>query len=138
VISTNVNFKAPTGIPPTTPVDIVKYGREKVEIRAKLKSPGILLLNDYDDPHWQVTVDGKRQPIIPANYLMRGVVLAAGDHTVVFSFSDPKQSRLFGIIVVCWLVLGVWWLFERKRKKRAESVLLSGWFARFQRRLPQS
>jgi hypothetical protein len=47
------------------------------------------LLNDRFDPQWSVTVDGKTSTLLRCNYLMRGVQLEPGPHTVKFSFQIP-------------------------------------------------
>jgi len=46
----------------------------------------VLLLNDRFDPAWRVTVDGKAASLLRCNYIMRGVQLAPGEHTVEFTF----------------------------------------------------
>jgi len=49
----------------------------------------VLLLNDRYDPNWGVFVDGKLETLLRCNYLMRGVHLGAGQHTVEFRFQPP-------------------------------------------------
>jgi hypothetical protein len=49
----------------------------------------VLLLNDRFDARWSVTVDGKPAQLLRCNYLMRGVQVPAGNHTVKFSFQVP-------------------------------------------------
>ena len=51
--------------------------------------PSVLLLNDRYDPNWTVRVDGKPVPLLRCNYIMRGVYLPAGPHTVEFQFQLP-------------------------------------------------
>lgn len=46
----------------------------------------VLVLTDSYYPGWQVTVDGKPQPILPVDILFRGVILPPGQHRVVFSY----------------------------------------------------
>ena len=51
----------------------------------------MLLLNDKYDPNWRVTVDGKPAELLRCNFLMRGVYLEPGAHTVTFDFSLPNK-----------------------------------------------
>jgi hypothetical protein len=49
----------------------------------------VLLLNDRFDPNWNVRVDGKPETLLRCNYIMRGVYLPPGAHTVEFRFQPP-------------------------------------------------
>ncbi|MEA1926866.1 MAG: YfhO family protein [Candidatus Auribacterota bacterium] len=69
---------------------IEKSGNREVIVRARLTSPGILLLNDSYSPDWNAYVDGKEEEIYRANYLMRAVCLETGNHTVRFLYQPPS------------------------------------------------
>jgi hypothetical protein len=49
----------------------------------------VLLLNDRFDPNWNVRVDGKPETLLRCNYIMRGVYLPPGAHTIEFRFQPP-------------------------------------------------
>jgi membrane protein YfhO len=83
---------------------IEKYDSRKVTIRAKLTSPGILLLNDNYSPDWKAYVDGEESTIYRANYLMRAVCLEAGNHTILFIY---RPSSFFIGAVISLIVLGI-------------------------------
>ena len=76
---------------------ITRYGNQNVQIEARLGQPGVLVLTDAFYPGWKVFVDGKEQRILRANYLFRGVELAAGDHRVEFVY-DPLSFKIGWII----------------------------------------
>ena len=76
---------------------ITRYGNQTVEIEARLDQFGVLVLTDAFYPGWKVFVDGKEQRILRANYLFRGVELAAGDHRVEFVY-DPLSFKIGWII----------------------------------------
>jgi hypothetical protein len=65
---------------------IVSYAPKEIVLRTQAKSPGVLLLNDRYDPQWTVTVDDRAASLLRCNYLMRGVQVPAGNHTVRFGF----------------------------------------------------
>jgi hypothetical protein len=73
-------------------VEITKYVSRRVELKASSTQPAVLLLNDRYDPNWVVEVDGKPQELLRCNFLMRGVSLPAGQHTVVFRFATHPAS----------------------------------------------
>jgi hypothetical protein len=75
-----------------------QYLPEKVAVQAQLDKPGVLVLNDSFHPGWRATVDGVPRPILRANYLVRGVMLPAGPHEVVFSY-PPTAGLKWGIVV---------------------------------------
>jgi hypothetical protein len=74
------------------PVEITSYSPKRVLLRAQPEAPSVLLLNDKHDPDWRVRVDGQPAPLLRCNYLMRGVYLSAGSHTVEFHFEPPRTG----------------------------------------------
>lgn len=73
---------------------ITSYEPKRVVLTATPPSPAVLLLNDKIDPNWKVTVNGQPQPLLRCNYIMRGVFLSSGTHTVEFYF-DPPHGALY-------------------------------------------
>ena len=59
-------------------VEIIQYSHKKVDLRAKVNIPSVLLLNDKYDADWKVFVDGQLQPLLRCNYIMKGVYLQPG------------------------------------------------------------
>ena len=50
----------------------------------------MLLFNDKYDPHWRVLVDGRPAELLRCDFIMRGVYLTPGAHTVEFQFKQPN------------------------------------------------
>ena len=75
----------------TGTVEFKRYAPKDLVFAANASAPSVLLLNDQYDPNWRVTVDGQPAELLRCNYLMRGVYLPAGAHTVEFTFSLPHQ-----------------------------------------------
>jgi hypothetical protein len=92
---------------PADRAEITRYEPERVEIRAKLASPGWLALTDTDYPGWQVSVNGQPAEIRPTNLMFRAVELPAGESTVVFEYK-PRSVQVGAFITVgalaVWLV----------------------------------
>jgi hypothetical protein len=72
-------------------VEFKSYAPKHLAFAANATAPSVLLLNDKYDPHWSVTVDGKPAELLRCNFLMRGVYLTPGQHTVQFDFSLPNM-----------------------------------------------
>ena len=60
----------------------------------------MLLLNDRFDPHWHVRVDGKPAELLRCNYIMRGVYLTPGQHTVEFQFTLPHKPLYVSLVAI--------------------------------------
>jgi hypothetical protein len=71
-------------------VEFKSYAPKHLAFAANATAPSVLLLNDKYDPHWSVTVDGKPAELLRCNFLMRGVYLTPGQHTVEFQFRLPN------------------------------------------------
>ena len=114
LVSTNFNPWQTVLVSPETPVPqaasppdtdpgtvaITDYRPKYVRLQASARTPAILLLNDRISPDWQLFVDEKPAPILRCNYIMRGVLLSPGDHTVEFRFR-PTLVPLY-ITLCAW------------------------------------
>lgn len=76
---------------------IKQYDSNKVVIDVIDSSAKLLVLSDLYYPGWRVFVDGKEKKIYPTNYIMRGVFIPKGHHTVEFIY-HPK-SFFIGILI---------------------------------------
>ena len=97
------------------------YDPKRVVISTDAETSTVLMLNDKHHPAWQVTVDGKPAKLLRANYLMRGVYLSAGKHTVEFRFAPPAGSiriSLAGLGLAG--VLGALLIFMPSRRREEE------------------
>ena len=72
-------------------VEFKSYSPKQIVLATQSATPSVLLLNDKYDPGWHVAVDGKPAELLRCNYIMRGVYLPAGAHTVEFQFSLPNK-----------------------------------------------
>jgi hypothetical protein len=77
---------------PAGGVEFERYEPMRIRLRATATAPSLLLVNDRFDPQWRVTVNGTAAPLLRCNYLMRGVALQPGQHTIEFRFQQPPGS----------------------------------------------
>jgi uncharacterized membrane protein YfhO len=85
-------------------VDYTSYAPKKLVLQAKAEAPSVLLLNDRFDADWKVWVDGKPAQLLRCNFIMRGVSVPAGTHTVEFRFL-PRIKPLY--VSLAAIVFGV-------------------------------
>ena len=76
---------------------LVSYGAEKVVAEADARRRSMFVLTDVHYPGWKATVDGRDAPIERVDYLLRGVSLPPGRHTVEFRY-EPASFRAGWII----------------------------------------
>jgi hypothetical protein len=84
------------------------YAPKDIMFDAKTTTPSVLLLNDKFDPYWRVFVDGKPAELLRCNFIMRGVYLTPGQHTVEFQFklSDSPMYVTLTAIAIGILLCG--------------------------------
>src|SRR5262249_14517441 len=109
-------------------VTITRDGPQLVELVAELKRPGLVILADAFDPGWSLTTARLPAPIFRTNRLMRGAIVKAGHHTLVYTY-DPASFRLGAalsiagllalIAVVGWTCKGLLAWLTRIRAPRA-------------------
>ena len=112
VVATNEN---------TGTVEFKSYTSTHLVFNATATSPSVLLLNDKFEPHWRVTVDGRPAELLRCNFLMRGVQVPPGQHTVEFQFSVPNKPLYvtFAAVVIGLLLSAL--LFFIGRKEAAQT-----------------
>ena len=69
----------------------------------------MLVLADMNAPGWRVEVDGRRQPLLTADLVLRAVALEPGPHKVRFYYRDPSVRAgltlsLLGLALVAALL----------------------------------
>ncbi len=83
---------------------IVSYEPNRLVIETKADQPAALVLSEVYDPGWIATVDGKPATIYAADYLLRGLVLSAGTHTIELKYTAPA-ARTGAVISVLSLLM---------------------------------
>jgi len=81
---------------------------ERVVIDARMDTAGMVVLADLWDKGWQARVDGQVTPILVVNHAIRGVVLPAGQHRVVFRYM-PDSVRIGWIMSGTAVAVGLGW-----------------------------
>jgi hypothetical protein len=95
------------------------YAPKDIMFDAKTTTPSVLLLNDKFDPHWRVLVDGKPAELLRCNFIMRGVYLTPGQHTVEFQFSLPNKPLYVTVLAMgIGVLLAAFLLFRTARQTK--------------------
>jgi len=97
----------PVSIPGGTggSVEITEYLPQKMTIRTSSPTAAFLVQSEvYYPPYWKAEVDGNPAKIYQTDHLLRGVVIPAGEHTVIFRC----ESRSFKLgLTIHYIVMGM-------------------------------
>lgn len=94
-------------------VEIIKYSPNEVEIKTILNSPKFLVLSDQYYPGWKAYVDGKKEKIYIADYVLRAVYLEPGVHIARFVF-DPFSFKIGLILTLGTLGFIIFYIVYKK------------------------
>jgi hypothetical protein len=96
---------------PSADVRTLHHEPARIVFETDTSQPAMLVASEIDYPGWVATLDGTRVPIHRTNYLLRGVVVPPGRHTIEMRYLAPGLRRgarvSFATIVI--IVLAVGW-----------------------------
>jgi hypothetical protein len=102
-------------------IKLTSYSPNKLTYDYSASTDNLAVFSDiYYDKGWKAILDGKEVPHIRVNYILRGMVLPAGNHSLEFRF-EPKsyytgqKISLIASSLVILLILG--WLVYNGRKR---------------------
>lgn len=77
----------------TATVSVTTYRPRKIELKTTRKTAGFLVLSEiYYPAGWKAFIDGKHVPIIKTNYVLRGLSVPAGNHTITLTFNPSTYT----------------------------------------------
>jgi hypothetical protein len=80
-------------------------------------APGIALVRNSYDPNWRATVDGRPAPVLAADYILQGIPVGSGHHTIVLSYRDTSiGAGLAGSALSILALLGSSLAMRRRRR----------------------
>lgn len=109
LVETPVQFSA-TQKPFAGNVANIKIAATKVTLTATSNAAALLVLSDVYYPGWKAYVDGKTVPIYPTDYVLRGIVVPAGQHSISFEFKPLSLYVGVGISLLSLFLLLVIYL----------------------------
>jgi hypothetical protein len=94
---------------------------ESVGLRVSAPEWALHVVSDLFWPGWSITVDGDEREMYRADYLLRGVPIEPGEHTVRFRYV-PARVRLGAVLTGgTLLMLGIGAVVRRTRRARVSS-----------------
>jgi hypothetical protein len=87
-------------------IKLKQYGLNKISYTSSNSKPGLAVFSEIWYPHgWKAFIDGKEEPIIQANYLLRALKIPAGQHTIEFRFEPKSFASGNRITMICSLLI---------------------------------
>lgn len=84
---------------------ITSFSPNKVVLHTETQNEQLLVFQQNFYSGWKVTIDGKRQQIVRANYALMGVPVPEGDHIIQFSFTNKLIILFFVVSMLIMMVL---------------------------------
>ena len=108
----------------TATISLKKYDVTELTYESKTNRKQFAVFSEifYKDG-WNAYVDGQLTPHYRVNYVLRGMIVPEGNHTITFKF-EPKVIQKGGLIslisyIILILVSAGWLLYDEKKKKKA-------------------
>ena len=98
---------------------IVADEAERVTLRASSPRAGLVVLSDVHYPGWTAEVDGREAPVERVDYLLRGVRVPAGDHTVELRYEPLSWTIGWVVSLVALILLAAAAAVGLSRRRRA-------------------
>ncbi|MCD7746072.1 MAG: YfhO family protein [Lachnospiraceae bacterium] len=99
-------------------VEVLEYSDDYVKISCNTAYDRYLSLNDYDQSGWHAYVNGEEVGIETVNYLMRGVLVPAGENVIIEFKYEPTEVYVTLVIFSATGVLMIALFFLRKRLQK--------------------
>ncbi|GAC1315314.1 MAG: hypothetical protein NVSMB2_06570 [Chloroflexota bacterium] len=100
---------------PATSID--DLGPDRIRIAATAVTPSYLVLDDFYQRDWSVSVDGRRADLLIANALFRAVALDPGEHVVEFRYAPRLYLAAAAVTGLAVLALAATITFGLRRSR---------------------
>ncbi|MGD0339204.1 MAG: hypothetical protein ABSB78_10485 [Bacteroidota bacterium] len=125
--------KEPEGQPgrsDSTSIAPVAIHSQEMSYRVFTHTPALLVFSEVYYPDWKASIDGNEVRVYKTNYILRSIVVPAGEHTVLMKYESKMYSAGYAISLAAWAavllcVLGGGYIQNRKMKKGEKPTIKS-------------
>jgi hypothetical protein len=108
-------------------IHLFENKNDEITYKAKTNAKQLAVFSEiYYKDGWKATIDDKEVPIVKVNYVLRGLVIPAGDHSIKFEFkpaSITSARQIAGIAsILLWLSLVTMIAFAVKNMNKKENA----------------
>jgi hypothetical protein len=108
----------------TANIELIKNDNDVITYSSKSNTNQFAIFSEiYYDRGWKAYIDNKETPIVRTDYVLRGLAIPAGNHSIRFEFKPASfyDSEIIAIIAsaIVWLLLAATaFLFIKRRSKQ--------------------
>lgn len=88
---------------------ISSYEPNRLVIETSAEKTAVLIVSEINYPGWEATIDGAQASIYAADYLLRGIILPAGNHIVEMRYTAPAARAGAVISIFSLLLIAGFW-----------------------------
>lgn len=96
---------------------IVSYEPNSIKLHTKNEKNSLLFISDAYSSDWKAKIDNNEVPILRANYALRSIAVASGDHTVTLEYKPRSFAWGLSMTIGTLIFLIVLSSVEIKKKK---------------------
>ncbi len=90
-------------------VELVEYRPNYLKYETLSNRERVAVFSEiYYDKGWKAYVDGVETPYFRADYILRGMVVPAGAHTIEWRFRAPRFAAVEGVTLGCSIAILLW------------------------------
>ena len=108
----------------TSSILLTKFNNDTMEYTANCKGPQFAVFSEVYYPYgWNAYIDGKKVDYCRTNYILRGISIPEGNHSIKFIFEPSTYKKGIKIayaasfLVLIFFVGGIfmqWWISRKK------------------------
>jgi len=106
-------------------ISLTSYAPDQMTYQCRSAAPQLALFSEvFYDKGWNAYIDGKPEPHFRANYILRAMVVPAGEHEIVFKF-EPKShatgeviSTIFSILIAISVILVLYYYWKQIKPRK--------------------
>lgn len=113
----------------TATIQLLENANDRIVYKSSSKSNGFAVFSEIYYPNgWKAFIDGKETPIARTNYVLRGLSITAGDHTIEFRFEPASYvigdriSLVVGIISILILLYAMFVLWKNYHNEQKRPI----------------
>ncbi len=106
-------------------IKLTKYAPDQLTYHSSASGTRFVVFSEiYYPKGWKATIDGKEAPITQVDFVLRGMIIPAGEHTIHFvyhpkSFYEGRKiSAGFSYLVILLVLGGAFYEWRKTRKDR--------------------
>ncbi|PZX56519.1 glycosyltransferase family protein [Algoriphagus chordae] len=100
------------------------YAPNELKYQAEMSKEGLAVFSEiYYPVGWTASINGKETEILRTDYLLRGLIVPAGTHEIVFKFEPTSYTAtktpmiIFQYLIVLSLIAGLFFTIKEKNER---------------------